>query len=237
VAAVFGTWTYQRNAVWADKVRLLSDCVEKSPNQARTHYGLGLALSEKGRLSEAAEHLRTALALEPSHRNAQNTLGSVLAKMGRPEAAIAAFEKVIKIDPDYAGAYYNLGRVYRSMGRFDAAARNFKKAVELHPANIGPMFQLAWLLSTAPDPAVRDGEEGLRLSRYMIRIEGEDQPLALDVLAAAYAETGRFEAAVKAASRARSLAESFQMTGLAEKIGRREALYRTGRPYREGETP
>ncbi|MGD8369227.1 MAG: tetratricopeptide repeat protein, partial [Desulfobacterales bacterium] len=235
VAAVFATWTYQRNAVWADKIRLLSDCVEKSPNQARTHYGLAGALSEKGRLAEAAEHLETALALEPNHREAQNALGAVLAKMGRTDAAIAAFEKVLEIDPNYAGAYYNLGRVYRSMGRFDSAVRSFEKAVELQPYAAESLLQLAWLLSTAPDPALREGERALSLSWRLVRIVGQDQPLALDVLAAALAETGRFPQAVKAASRAKRLALQFQMVQLAEQIEKREALYRQGRPFREGE--
>ncbi len=235
VAAVFGTWTYQRNAVWADKVRLLSDCVEKSPNQARTHYGLAGALAETGRLSEAADHLRRALVLSPGHKQAQNALGSVLARMGRAKEAITAFEKVLEIDPTYAGAYYNLGRVYRSMGRTDAAVGSFEKALELRPDTPEAMVQLAWLLSTAPDPALRDGEKALRLARRLIRFVGQDQPLALDALAAALAETGRFQQAAETASKAKRLARHFQMTALAEQIAKREALYRTGRPFREGE--
>jgi len=78
---------------------------------------------------------------------------------------------------------------------------------------------------------------GLSGARRLIRMVGEDQPPAPDALTAAYAKTGRFEAAAKTASQARHLAESFHMASLGKQIGRREDLYRTGWPYREGRMP
>ncbi len=237
VAAIFGAWTYQRNYVWADEVRLLSDCVKKSPNQARPHYGLGGALAAKGRLAEAAAQFERTLAIDPGHKQARNALGAVLARMGRTRAAVAAFQRVLQIDPHYAGAYFNLGKVYRSSGRPEAAARSFEKALELQPNAPEILLQTAWLLATDPDPAVRDGRKALALARRLVRIVGKNQPLALDALAAAYADTGRFDEAARTASNAGELAQRFGMAALAEKIARREAFYRAGRPWREREAP
>lgn len=59
-------------------------------------------------------------------------------------------------------------------------------------------------------------------------------PEALDVLAAAQAEAGRFAQASETARRARDLALRAGDSGLVMRIGDRLALYKAGRPYREG---
>ena len=54
----------------------------------------------------------------------------------------------------------------------------------------------------------------------------------LDTLAAAYAEAGRFDAAVETAERARTLAKSAGHAEQAQKLEMRLALYRARRAYR-----
>jgi hypothetical protein len=57
---------------------------------------------------------------------------------------------------------------------------------------------------------------------------------ALDVLAAAYAEAGRFAEAVTTARRARYLAGAAGAGALAAAIAARLARYENGEPYRDG---
>ena len=55
---------------------------------------------------------------------------------------------------------------------------------------------LAWLLATAPDSAVRDGPRVLALAEQLVAWKRDDRAY-LDTYAAAYAELGRFDDAVK----------------------------------------
>jgi TPR repeat protein len=90
---------------------------------------------------------------------------------------------------------------------------------------------LAWLLSTTPDAALRDGARAVELARRAVdRAPG---PEALDSLAAALAETGRFDDAVAAQERAiAALRDAAAAPArLADYRGRLDA-YRDGRPWR-----
>ena len=99
---------------------------------------------------------------------------------------------------------------------------------------------LAWLLATWPDEAVRDGPRAVRLAERAAALTGRKKPMTLDTLATAYAEVGRFDEAVRTAEQAVRLAEAAispestkdDKTMLAEYRSHLE-LYRAGRPCRD----
>jgi hypothetical protein len=64
-------------------------------------------------------------------------------------------------------------------------------------------------------------------------LTGHRQPLALDALAAAYAETGKFNKAVGTAQKALNLALQLGPKELALGLEKRLKLYQLGRPYRQ----
>ncbi|MEK6643307.1 MAG: tetratricopeptide repeat protein [Planctomycetota bacterium] len=87
---------------------------------------------------------------------------------------------------------------------------------------------LAWILSTSPDSALRDGATAVRLAESVCRSAAGETRESLDALAAAYAEVGRFDDAVKTAQKAVELA------GIgpgAEPIKSRLSLYESKKPY------
>jgi len=77
VLIVLAVWTYQRNQVWKDDLTLWRDCVEKSPEKARPHYNLALALDDQGRPQEAIFHYYETLRIKPDHAKAHNNLAEV----------------------------------------------------------------------------------------------------------------------------------------------------------------
>ena len=62
------------------------------------------------------------------------------------------------------------------------------------------------------------------------------EALFVGTLAAAYADAGRFDDAVKTAQEARATATAAGETGLAEKTRQLLELYRASKPYREPAT-
>ena len=65
LVAVFAAWSWQRNEVWRDPVRLFADTAAKSPGKARVHTNLGNALRQAGDPRGALAVYERAIELDP----------------------------------------------------------------------------------------------------------------------------------------------------------------------------
>ncbi|MGD0017607.1 MAG: hypothetical protein ABSC38_08860 [Verrucomicrobiia bacterium] len=89
---------------------------------------------------------------------------------------------------------------------------------------------------------MRNSSEAVQLAERLHAITGDQQADTFDILAAAYAEAGRFNDAVQAAQKALDLAMAAGQhelapnghSGLARQIQERLKLYQAGRPFHEG---
>ncbi len=75
----------------------------------------------------------------------------------------------------------------------------------------------------------------MRLATRACQITKRQNTEMLDTLAAAYAETGRFEEAIKTTEEIRALAVSAHDTRTADMARQRLELYKAGKPYRDEE--
>jgi tetratricopeptide (TPR) repeat protein len=140
--------------LWANVDRVL----KRSPPSARAHFDLGFALQSKGRLEEAVEQYRKAVALEPSLAEAHNNLGLALRTLKRPVEAKVALRKALGIRPDFALAHYNLGGALLDQKKLDEAVRAHRKADALVPGN--PLFK----------EGLRQAERRLTLDRKLTEL-------------------------------------------------------------------
>jgi hypothetical protein len=85
-------------------------------------------------------------------------------------------------------------------------------------------------LATNPNPRGRSAALAVLEAEQVVEAAGTDDPAFLDILAAAYAEAGRFPDAIAAAERARTVAGQ---TTLARRIEQRLELYRRQQAFRE----
>jgi tetratricopeptide (TPR) repeat protein len=135
VVIVFSVWTYQRNAVWQNKLSLWSDVVKKSPNKARPHLNLGESLSKKGRVAEAAQQYRQALRINPRYAMAHFNLANVLQQQGRDAEAIKHYSTAIQIDPADIAAHNNLGLALAKQGKWEEAIKHYLEILKIDPTN------------------------------------------------------------------------------------------------------
>ncbi|MEO7414220.1 MAG: tetratricopeptide repeat protein, partial [Opitutaceae bacterium] len=133
LACAFGAMTFQRNAVYADEIRLWRDTATKRPGNARAHQNLGTALLNAGQFTEAQAELERTLAITPENYQALNNLGIIYARTGRGARALATFEEVLRTTSGFAEAHYNLGCLMLEQGRTREAALCFQQAVQLNP--------------------------------------------------------------------------------------------------------
>jgi hypothetical protein len=92
---------------------------------------------------------------------------------------------------------------------------------------------LAWTLATAPDPTYRNGAEALAISKHLSQTASASNPILLRVLAAAYAEVGRFPEAIETTERGIMLATSQNHTDVAGLLQGDLKLLQSGQPLRD----
>ncbi|ABW68221.1 tetratricopeptide repeat protein [Desulfosudis oleivorans] len=133
VTLLWGFWTYQRNAIWADEVALWRDVTEKSPTLARPWSNLGMALQIAGNSEAALQAFQKAIALDPNHMEAHNNSGFILRELGRPKEAIKFFRRALEINPAYADAHYNLGLAFFDLKDMAQARTAFEQTLRVNP--------------------------------------------------------------------------------------------------------
>jgi len=131
VTVMFSLWTYQRNDVWSDPVKLWRNCVKKSPKKARPHNNLGLAIEKQGLLNEAINHYIEAVRINPDFVEAYYNIGHVMQELGRADEAVENYLEALNIKPDYWKAHHNLGNVMQGQGRADEAIKHYLKALNM----------------------------------------------------------------------------------------------------------
>lgn len=146
----------------------------------------------------ALAYLDKAIDLDPYFANAYSDRGAVYFNhLGQDRRAIENFDKAIRLDPNDGIYYYNRGIAYERLGKYKKAIKDLKKAIQLNPNDQPAYNDLAWVLATCPLESIRNGFGALDLATIVMGLPKRNEACGKDTLAAAYAEIGRFEEAVK----------------------------------------
>ncbi|MBK8231768.1 MAG: tetratricopeptide repeat protein [Candidatus Eisenbacteria bacterium] len=208
--------------------------LQAAPGGPAADANLRLALGQELIEREAAlavPLLESAVEASASFAPGHELLGRAYLQTGNAAAAIAALTTAIQLGRRDPATYMNLARAQVRAQQAKAAEESFRKALALEPGWTEAANNLAWLLATTTDPAVRDGNEAVRIAKEAAaRAEGPD-PILLDTLAAAYATAGKFEQAITTVERALALARQRGDAALEQEISARRALYQSGKPF------
>lgn len=102
---------------------------------AEAHTFLGWTYHFQGKVQDAIEECKRAIAVDPGFGNPYNDIGSYLISLRRYDEAIAWLEQAIKApryDPRHY-PYFNLGRVYMAKGMINRARDYFQQALQIEP--------------------------------------------------------------------------------------------------------
>ena len=91
----------------------------------------------------------------------------------------------------------NRSLVYKELGDYPRAIAELRAMLRDNPEYPTAHNNLAWYLATAPDPTVRDGAAALEHARKACELTAWSKPLFIITLAAAHAEVGQFDEAVR----------------------------------------
>jgi protein O-mannosyl-transferase len=163
---------------------------------------------------------------------AHASLADLLLRRGRVSEAIEHSEEALRIRPNDADAQNNLGLAFLQTGDVKRAVTHFEEALQINPRHMNAEVNLAWVLATSPDDSLRNGDRALQLAEDVANRAGHPNAIVLRTLAAAYAETGRFNDAIKIAQQAIEIAKATGNEGLIADLERSIAAYRLNQPIR-----
>lgn len=104
--------------------------VEHSP---QNYVNLGSAFEAGGRVVEAEQCFRQALAMGGVAADAHHGLGRALEALGRLEDAARSLRDAVALDPDLAEAHHSLGNVLLRLGRPGEAEQSYGRALLIKP--------------------------------------------------------------------------------------------------------
>jgi protein O-mannosyl-transferase len=207
--------------------------LELKPDYAAAHNNLGMVLAGRNEFDEAITHYQAALKAEPDYSDAHNNLGIALARCGQVDGAIVHFRKALSGRHEDVGIQNNLCMAMTRREQLAQAVVGYKHALQIEPDDTGALAKLAWLRASCPEPSFRNSWEAVELAERLQRLSNGQDPNVLNILAAAYAEAGRFREATEAAKRGLELAIQHKNTALADALRIRIGLYESGSPYRD----
>ncbi len=236
--AVLAVLTWRQSGMYVDAETVYRTTIERNPRCAMALNNLGallyerLGLDETEKLDEPEKLIQRAMELDPRYgASGHDGLGRIWLRRLRADQAMFHFNESLRIDQRYVEAYLDRGLLWVGSGQFDYAIADYQNALEIAPRSPRALGRMAWLRAIAPDARFRNGAEAVRLAELAVQISGGTDLEALDALAAAYAETGRFPEAVQAAQKALGLATARRKPVTARALRERITLYQAGSPY------
>jgi protein O-mannosyl-transferase len=223
--------TWRQSAMYTNIETLWQTTIERNPQAWMAHNNLGTVLLQNGQLDEAIVHFRKALEIAPDHADTRANLGSALLQKGDVDEAIAQYDKALEIKPDYAEVHYDLGNALLLKGQLDEAIAHYKKTLEINPQFVQARANLAWALATSPQTPLLSAV-AVKLAQQADQMTGGANPAILQILAAAYAQNGKFSEAIETGQRSWLLAMNQNKTALAEALRTELGLYEKKIPYR-----
>ncbi len=224
---------YQATGRLEEAILQFRTALELKPDPDGHNY-VGNLLQSLGRFDEAIGQYRRAIQLESDNYAGITNLGQALFESGRVDEAFLWGEKALRLHPEAPGAYLNLGTFYMRTARDAEAIATFRRGLEQRQKFSPIATRLAWLLATSPKAEFRNGKEAIELAKSACETSGFQDPEVLDVLAAAYAETGQYEKAVTTARDALDRAAAISEQEKA-RIEYRLKVFESRRPYRQGQ--
>lgn len=183
-----------------------NEWVRLQPDAPWAWLARGFAYWQLGKLDAAFSDFNQAVNLKgPALSNSLAARGGLLHAMGRKKEAMADFGKAIKLNKSDGMAYLFRARCNCVDEKYSAAKKDFETATRLGPNDAESFRQYALLLAACPQDRFRNGKKALANAEQACELTEWKNWTALDTLAAANAEAGRFDEASRWAEKAAAL--------------------------------
>jgi tetratricopeptide (TPR) repeat protein len=223
-------WAKIENLVLYDQaIDYFTNEIRANPSSS-VYISRGSIRCERGEYDIAIGDFNEAIRLDSRSEGAYCWRGIAWYAKKDYDKAIADYGEAIRLDPRFVLAYLNRGNAWSAKKVYEKALADYGEMIRLDPKDAWGYNGRAWLQATCPDAKYRSGKKAFEDASRACQIAGEKAAYPQGTLAAAYAECGDFDAAVKWQEKAQGLYtdEKAKKDGLA-----RLELYRAKKPYRD----
>lgn len=187
---------------------------------------------KKGEYEEACKYYDAAIRRDPTMWPVYYSRASVLMKQKKWESAVQDLNTCIRLKPSFFLASIMRGWANERLGNYRSSLADYDKVLSLQPMTGSrgrALSSRAWLRAVCPDASFRNGKQAVSDAKGACSITSWKDSDYLDTLAAAYAEAGEFDAAVRYEEKAIALHKD--PDGSKEEQ-QRLAMYRQRQPFR-----
>jgi tetratricopeptide (TPR) repeat protein len=161
---------------------------------------------------------------------AYSNRGHAYTDKGDYDRAIADLSNAIRLNPTDAWSYNYRGVAYYSKNNYDKAIADYTEAIRLNSNEAEAYINVARLWAVCPDAKLRNGVKAIEYAKKACELANWKNAYAIDTLAAACAETGNFDEAVKLENKYLKFPLSKEA---AIEACQRLSLYEQKKPYHE----
>jgi tetratricopeptide (TPR) repeat protein len=209
----------------------LEDILRDDPNTAAALELRGLIAAEREDYASAIRDFRRLVHANGDDPVLVAQLGTLFLVAKQPREAIRRFTRALEIDEENFPSRRGRSDAEISIGDHKAALADLEKALELRPDDTGILNNLAWLLATSPDEALRNGKRAIELATKACEKTAWKEAHIISTLAASHAETGDFENARKFGRQAVETVDS--SSDVKQQLESELASYESDKPWRE----
>ena len=171
-----------------------------------------------------------AIRIDPGYSTAYCNRTVVWYAKGDYEKAIADLTEAIRLSPRLLRAYNARATLRTIQGHYGPALGDLDEVLQIDPKNLAGLTSIAYIYATCPDANIRNGQRAVEMARKACELTDWQDARRISLIAAAYAECGDFQSAVKWQENALGLAhEEYEK----DEYGSRLDLYKSGKPYRD----
>jgi tetratricopeptide (TPR) repeat protein len=214
---------------YEEAIEDFNQTIRLNPKFGNAYFNRGELRYEMGEFAAAIQDYDATIKLAPKDSAAYNSRGHAYYRLDQFDEAIRDYSLAIRFEPKNAAAYTNRGDAHCDRGAYAQAARDYQMAMKLDP-RLGRAWQsAAWLMATCPQKQFRNAKLALDAAQKAIEIDGSEDHLYLETLAAAQANAGKFEEAKQTITKVIEMAPIDET----ERYQACLALYEQNQPYRE----
>jgi tetratricopeptide (TPR) repeat protein len=185
--------------------------------------------AKEKKYDEAIKDFEELAKIAPKNPELMLQLGLFYAADKQSHKAIEKFNVALQADGKNETAYALRGSAYLNLGKHAEAIRDYEQAIKLKPDDSEVQNNFAWVLSTSPEEKLRDGKRAIEMAKQACDATGYKEAYILSTLAAAYAETGDFDNAIKWSTKAVENGEAKDKEELEKELD----SYKNKKPWRE----
>ncbi|HEV3006363.1 MAG TPA: tetratricopeptide repeat protein [Pirellulales bacterium] len=211
-----------------------TEAIRLDPTNLAAYNDRGCTLTNKGEYQQAEAQFNEVLRMAPDNALAYANRGTLWCFRDDLEKALADLNRSIEIDPKDNLAFVNRGRAYMKRGDYPEAMADYDQAIALDADDWYAYDGRARILATAPEFEfhLRDGKQAVEVATKACELSAWSEWRSIGRLAAAYAEAGDFEAAVKWQTKAIEMSQPAAQKEQGENEHRLQ-LYQAGKPFYE----